>query len=92
MLKRKKQREHGKIKLSKYFQDFKKGDKVAVVRELSAQPKFPKQLQGRTGVIESKRGSNYIVKIKDLNKEKTYIIHPVHLNKIKNIKSEKKTK
>ena len=83
MLKRKKQREHGKIKLSKWFQDFEKGDKVAVVRELSVQPKFPKQLQGRAGVVESKRGCSYIVKIKDLNKEKTYIIHPVHLRKLK---------
>jgi len=83
MIKRKRQREHGKIKLSKYFQDFKKGDKVAVVRELSVQPKFPKQLQGRCGVVEGKRGRSYIVKIKDLNKEKTYIIHPVHLRRLK---------
>ncbi len=83
MIKRKRQREHGKIKLSKYFQDFKKGDKVAVVRELAVQPKFPKQLQGRVGVVESKRGRSYIIKIKDLNKEKTYIIHPVHLRGLK---------
>ena len=83
MIKRKKQREHGKIKLSRYFQDFKQGDRVAVVRELAMNPKFPKQLQGRSGVIESKRGRSYIVKIKDLNKEKAYIIHPVHLRKLK---------
>lgn len=83
MIKRKRQREHGKIKLSRWFQDFKKGDKVAIIRELSVQPKFPKQLQGRSGVIESKRGDSFIVKIKDLNKEKTYIIHPIHLKKLK---------
>ena len=83
MIKRKKQREHGKIKLSQYFQDFKQGDRVAVIRELAMNPKFPKQLQGRSGVIESKRGNSYIVKIKDLNKDKTYIIHPVHLKKLK---------
>jgi ribosomal protein L21E len=83
MIKRKKQRTHGKIKLSQYFQDFKQGDRVAVVRELAMNPKFPKQLQGRSGVIESKRGESYIVKIKDLNKEKAYIIHPVHLKKLK---------
>ena len=90
MIKKKKQREHGKIKLSRYFQDFKKGDKVGVIRELAVQPKFPKQLQGRTGVIESKRGSHYIVKIKDIKKEKTYIIHPVHLKKLKQIGKNKK--
>tara|TARA_Y100000310_G_scaffold336968_1_gene422848 strand:- start:4160 stop:4411 length:252 start_codon:yes stop_codon:yes gene_type:complete len=83
MIKRKKQRTHGKIQLSRYFQDFKQGERVAVVRELSMNPKFPKQLQGRSGVIESKRGKSYIVRIKDLNKEKTYIIHPVHLKKLK---------
>ncbi len=83
MLKRKKQREHGKIKLSKYFQKFEKGSRVAVVRELAVQPKFPKKLQGRSGVVQGKRGNSYIVKIKDLNKEKIYIIHPVHLRKLK---------
>jgi len=83
MLKRKSVREKGKLKLSQYFQKFEKGDRVAVKRELSVQPKFPKQLQGRSGVVEELRGSSYIVKINDLNKEKTYIIHPVHLKKLK---------
>ena len=83
MLKRKSKREHGKVKLSTYFQDFTKGDRVAVKRELSVQPKFPKQIQGRSGVVSGKRGSSYLVKINDLNKEKSYIIHPVHLRRIK---------
>jgi len=83
MNKRKGIREHGKIKLSNYFQEFKKGDRIAVVKELTEMPKFPKRLQGRSGVVENKRGRSYIVKIKDLNKEKTYIIHPVHLKKLK---------
>ena len=83
MLKRKPYKNHGKIQLSNYFQDFKEGDRVAVVRELALRPKFPKQLQGRSGVVESKRGTYYVVKIKDLNKEKTYLIHPVHLKKLK---------
>ena len=83
MIKRKQSRTHGKIKLSNYFREFKEGERVTVVRELALNPKFPKQIQGRSGVIESKRGSSYLVKIKDLNKEKTYIIHPVHLRKLK---------
>ena len=83
MLKRKTLRTRGKIKFSNYFQKFNQGDRVAVIKEHSLNPKFPKQLQGRTGVIENKRGSFYIVKIKDLNKEKNYIIHPVHLKKIR---------
>jgi len=83
MIKRKKVREKGKIKLSRYFQEFKEGDRVAIIRELAVQPKFPKKLQGRSGVIKGKRGNSYIVKIKDLNKEKVYIIHPVHLKRLK---------
>lgn len=83
MIKRKQMKTRGKIKLSMYFQKFKTGDRVTVIRELALEPKFPEQIQGRSGVIESKRGSSYLVKIKDLNKEKTYIIHPVHLRKLK---------
>jgi large subunit ribosomal protein L21e len=86
MIKRKSKREKGKIKLSNYFQEFNEGDRVAVKRELSVQPKFPKQIQGRSGVVKTKRGNSYIVKISDLNKEKTYLIHPVHLKKLKTAK------
>ena len=83
MIKRKQLRTRGKIRLSHYFQEFKDGERVTVIRELALNPKFPHQIQGRTGTIESKRGNSYLVKIKDLNKEKTYIIHPTHLRKIK---------
>ena len=76
-------KQHGKIQLSKYFADFETGDRVAVVRELAMTPKFPKTLQGKSGVIKDKRGNSYLVKINDLNKEKTYIIHPIHLKKLK---------
>ena len=82
MLKRKSVREHGKIPFSKYFQKFEKGDRIAVKRELTVQPKFPKRLQGRSGVVSGKRGNSYIVSIYDIRKEKTYIIHPVHLRKL----------
>ncbi len=75
-------RTKGKIKFSKYFQEFKEGEKVTVIRELALNPKFPKQIQGRSGTIKSRRGNSYLVNIKDLNKEKTYIIHPVHLRKL----------
>jgi len=83
MIKRKRQRTHGKIKFSRYFQDFEKGERVSVVSELALQPSFPKKLQGRSGIVDGKKGSHYIVKIKDLNKEKTYLIHPVHLKRLK---------
>ncbi|MFH1585496.1 MAG: 50S ribosomal protein L21e [archaeon] len=86
MSKKKSVRTRGKISLSKYFQKLKQGDKVAVVREPAVQPSFPKQLQGRTGEVEGIRGASYIVKIKDKNKDKSYIIEPIHLKKIKTLK------
>ena len=76
-------REKGKIRLSKMFQKFKEGDRVAVVRELSVTCGFPKRFQGKTGEIEGMRGKCYIVKIRDIDREKRFIIHPVHLKKIK---------
>jgi ribosomal protein L21E len=49
------------------------------------QPIFPKRIQGRTGIIKEKRGKSYIIKLKDLKKEKIFIINPIHLKKIKQI-------
>jgi ribosomal protein L21E len=82
MLKKKKVREKGKLKLSRYFQSLKEGDRVAVVRELSLNTGFPKSIQGKRGVIEGKKGKCYIINIK-IGKNKRFIIHPVHLKKIK---------
>ena len=83
MAKSKRIKEKGKIRLSDYFKELKEGDRVAVIRELSLKTSFPKRLQGRTGTIESKRGSAYIVKVKEYNKEKKFIIQPIHLKKLK---------
>ena len=90
-MKKKKIRTKGKIPFSKYFQEFEKGDKIAVVRELSVKSSFPLRIQGRTGVVENKRGRAYLVKINDLKKEKKFIIEPIHLKKIKHFdKNDKK--
>ena len=90
MVKRKKIRTRGKLQLSKYFQEFKEGDKASVVRERSLQSSFPERLQGRTGVIEGKRGRSYVLKLNDHDKEKTFIINPIHLKKIKEINKNDK--
>lgn len=83
MSKKKPVRTRGKLSLSRYFQELKKGDTVAVVREPAVQSSFPLRLQGRTGFVEGKRGKSYVVKIKDIKKEKTFLIQPIHLKKIK---------
>jgi ribosomal protein L21E len=78
----KKPREMGKFSFAKFFQSFKEGDTVAVVRDLTFPFFYRKQTQGRTGKVISQKGSQYEVEIKDLNKPKRYYIHPVHLKRI----------
>ncbi len=85
MVKRKSIRTRGKVQFSKYFQELEKGDFVSVATELAVKSNFPKRFQGRTGIVEGKRGKAYIVKIKDQNKEKKFLIEPIHLKKIKHI-------
>ena len=89
MGKKKPVRTRGKLQLSKYFQELKEGEFVSVVREPSLNASFPERLQGRTGSVESKRGKAYMVKIKDQNKEKRFLIEPIHLKKIKTIANKK---
>ncbi len=72
----------GKISLSKYFQEFKEGDRVAIVRDLSISSAFSDRIQGKSGVIIGQRGNAYIIKLMDGNKEKVHIIAPLHLKKL----------
>lgn len=80
---KKKVRTRGKIQLSRYFQEMKKGDFVAIVREPSVQSSFPVRIQGRTGKVEGRRGKAYMINLRDQNKEKKFLIEPIHLKKIK---------
>jgi len=73
-----------KSSLSEHFKELKKGDSVSVVREKSVEANFPQRLQGRTGQVNNRRGSAYMVTLKDQDKEKNFLIAPVHLKKIKN--------
>lgn len=80
---RKNIREKGKFSLTKYFQEFKIGDRVV----LKANPSIQKgmyypRFHGRAGIVMGKRGECYEVKIKDINKEKLIIIHPIHLKRL----------
>ncbi len=72
----------GKLQFSRYFQELNEGDRVAVIKEKSIPSSFPKRLQGRTGIVEGKRGRAYMVKVKEINREKRFIIEPIHLKKI----------
>lgn len=80
----KKENEKGKISITRYLQSFKEGERVCLKAEPAIQrgmylPRF----HGRVGVIKGMRGGCYEVMIRDGNKEKKLIVHPVHLRAIK---------
>ena len=75
-------RERGKLSLSRYFQEFKEGDKVNLKINSSVQTgQFFTRFNGLTGVVTGKRGFCYQVKIYDQDKEKQLFVHPIHLKK-----------
>ena len=76
-------RQKGKLSQRKFLQQLDVGDKV----KLNAEPAYQKgmyfpRFHGHVGEVESKKGDCYNVSIKDHNKKKILIIHPVHLRKL----------
>ncbi|MBW2992938.1 50S ribosomal protein L21e [Candidatus Woesearchaeota archaeon] len=79
----KKTRAKGKISITKYFQEFDKGDKVLLAAEPAIQVgMYNPRFHSKVGIIESKRGHCYNIQIKDGGKEKILVVHPVHLRRI----------
>jgi len=76
-------RTRGKIQLSEYFKDLKIGDNVAVINESSVPSSFPQRIIGKTGKIVEERGFSKIIEMLDGNLRKRFIIHPIHLKKLK---------
>jgi len=79
---RKNIKDRGKISIKNYLRSFKKGERVILKAEPAVQKGmyFPRY-HGKSGLIKSKRGNCYEVLIKDGGKEKTLIVHPIHLKK-----------
>ena len=80
---KKKFNEKGKIKISRFFQEFKVGDTVL----LNAEPSYHKgmynpRFHSKSGKIKAKKGNCYEVTINDYKKEKIVIVHPVHLKRL----------
>ena len=65
MLKRKSVKTRGKLSFTRYFQEFKTGDSVAVVKEHSQVFGYSHRMQGRTGKVIAKQGDAYEVEITD---------------------------
>ena len=72
----------GKLSLTKYFNKFNQGDKVLLKAEPAVQGgMYHLRFHGKVGVVGEKQGRCYKVAIKDGAKQKTLLIHPVHLRK-----------
>lgn len=75
-------RQKGKVSLRKFFQEFKDGEHVI----LKAEPAihigmyFPR-FHGKDGIVMGKQGECIKVLIKDGNKDKLLLVHPVHLKR-----------
>ena len=79
---RKNVRSKGKISIRKFLQKFIEGDRVNLVAEPGVQGgMYHPRFHGKSGIIGIKQGSNYYVKIRDGNKDKSLLVHPIHLKK-----------
>ena len=79
---KKRKSERGKVSIRRYLQKFQIGDRV----QLDAEPAVHKgfyfrRFHAKVGTIEKARGQCYEVAIKEGNKPKLVIIHPIHLRK-----------
>jgi large subunit ribosomal protein L21e len=82
-LMRKNARAKGKVRLSSYFASYKTGDKVALFAEPAVQDGiYNLRFHGKVGTVVGKQGECYNVEIRDGGKQKTVIVHPVHLKKV----------
>jgi ribosomal protein L21E len=76
-------RTNGKVNISKFFQDFKKGDKVCLQFESSVMAgRYFHRYHGNLGTINQKRGDCYEVIIRVSKNDRKLFIHPVHLQRI----------
>ncbi len=78
----KEKRGKGKISITNYLQSFSTGDRVYLGAESAVQKgMYHPRFMGRSGIIKGKRGKCYEVSINDIGKEKTLVVHPIHLKR-----------
>ncbi len=73
----------GKLSISQYIQELEQGTKVCLKAEPAVQKgMYHMRFHGKIGIIKGKSGRSYKVEIKDKNKKKMLIVHPVHLKRV----------
>lgn len=74
---------HGHVKLTAFLQKFTDGDTVAIVPDSSVRASAVHGRHiSRIGIINGSQGKSYKVKINDKGKDKTILVHPVHLKHV----------
>ena len=75
--------ERGKVSIRRYLQSFNTGDRVCLDMNPSVHRGmyFPR-FHSAKGTVKDKKGECYIVEIKDKNKVKNLVIHPIHLARL----------
>ena len=77
--------EKGKISIRNHLQRFDEGQKVTIGIDPSVHAGLPfRRFVGKSGIIEGKQGSVYKVRVRDGGKEKSLLVHPVHLRTLRN--------
>ncbi|NPA38181.1 MAG: 50S ribosomal protein L21e [Candidatus Nanohaloarchaeota archaeon] len=80
---RHKYKAYKKLKITEILQEFKIGERVAIVTNPSYHRGMPfRRFHGKVGEIVGKRGRSYLVRFKDGGKEKVQIISPAHLKSL----------
>lgn len=74
----------GRISIRNYLQSFEEGEKVTISIDPSVHRALPfRRFIGRSGVILGMQGEVCRVHIKDGGIEKTLLIHPAHVRRMK---------
>lgn len=79
----KSKRSKGKISITRYLQKFDIDQKVTLGVEPAIQKgMYNARFMGKTGVVKGMQGACYKIQINDMGKNKTLIVHPVHIKKL----------
>lgn len=79
---RKKVREK-RLRVTKYLQEFKEGDRVCIKIEPASHKGMPHpRYVGKIGIVKGRRGRAYIIEIRNGGKVKTIISRPEHLKMV----------
>ena len=77
---RRRRKERSRLNISRSIHKYEEGDRVAIVLDGGVQMGMPhRRFNGRTGFIQHRQGSAWIVSVKDGNMQKTVIARPEHL-------------